>query len=187
MIRDKATMYRMLSAGEFGNTIPQYFSVEAWKASGDDRRYEMWGVRSATVANHPACRLYCPADEVEAYAAKHFDTPNISMMVDAVAGVLAWLEVWDSPTGLVVEGILHPPLCEGWNWRNSMKRPERRKRFEGVVATFALRQVLNENSFDDLRDVLHRFPNHVVELSALNACIGSKPHRNAVVWEVRNY
>ena len=106
-VRDKATMYRLLAAGQFGNTIPQFFSAAEWQAHPDSRRYPFWGVRSARTSMHPACRLYCPAVEVAEYAARHFpDGPNISMMVDAVAGVRAWLEVWDSPTGLVVEAAV---------------------------------------------------------------------------------
>lgn len=183
MIRDKRTMYDLLAAGKFGNTIPQFFSVAAWKASGDHKRYPFWGVRSGTVSAHPACRLYCPAAEVEKYANDHFpDGPNISMMVDAVAGVSAWLEAWESPGGLIVEGIERPEVWNGWNWRNSMKNPARRQRWEGSAARMVLARNLNENSLADLGVLLDAYPDHVVELSALDRCLGSVPHRNAVVW-----
>jgi hypothetical protein len=188
MITDKADMYRRLAAGQFGNTTPQYFSVAEWHASGDADRYQFWGVRSAKTSAHPACRLYCPAAEVVEYAARHFpDGPNISMMVDAVATVTAWLEIWDSPAGLVVEGIEWPRLADGWNWRNSMKNPQRSRRWEGTAARMVLARHLNANSLGDLHELFERFPGHVLELSALDRCLGMRPHRNAIVWEVRMY
>lgn len=184
----KSQMYAMLSAGDFGNTIPQFYSVEEWAYSPDSSRYKLWGVRSAKQSMHPACRLNCPSSEVAAYADKHFaDGPNISMMVDAVAQVTAWLEIWRSPTGLYVQGIENPPTWYGWNWRNSMNDPQRLKRWENTAARNVLARNLNENSFQDLHDLLDRYDDHVVELSALNRCIGTIPHRNAVVWEVRLY
>lgn len=187
-VTTKSDMYKRLAAGEFGNAIPQYFSVEEWRASGDDRRFALWGVRSARTSMHPACRLNCPAAEVAAHVATHFaDGPNISMMVDAVAGIGAWLEVWDAPGGLVVEGIERPDVAGGWTWRNSMKEPSRRRRWEGVAARLVLARHLNENSRDDLAALLDRYPDHVVEVSALDRCIGNVPHRNGVVWEVRAY
>lgn len=187
-ILDKAEMYRRLTAGEFGNTVTQFFSVQDWQASGDDRRFKFWGVRSGRVSAHPACRLYCPAEEVPEYVAKHFpDGPNISMMVDAVATVTAWLEIWDSPIGLVVEGTEWPDVAGGWNWRNSMKDPKRSKRWEGVAAKLVLQRHLNANSLDDALELFERYPGHVLEVSALDRCLGSIPHRNHVVWELRKY
>lgn len=187
-VTSKREMYARLAAGEFGNTIPQFFSVADWLAAPDSRRFSLWGVRSARTSMHPACRLNCPAAEVPGYAAQHFpDGPNISMMVDAVAGVGAWLEVWDSPSGLVVEGVEHPDTAGGWTWRNSMREPTRRRHWSGVAARLVLARHLNENSRADLAGLLDRFPDHVVELSALDRCIGSVPHRNGIVWEVRAY
>jgi hypothetical protein len=47
-VATKAQMYRLLAAGRFGNTTPQFFSVEDWKASPDAARYPTWGVRTLT-------------------------------------------------------------------------------------------------------------------------------------------
>ena len=187
-ITSKAQMYEMLSDGEFGNTIPQFFSVEDWLKSPDSRKYEFWGVRSAKTSMHPACRMNVPYDEVAEYANTHFpDAPNISMMVDKIAQVTAYLEIWESPTGLVVEGVEYPDTAGGWNWRNSMKDPTRRKAWHGTTASMILCKHLNPNSLSDLRCLLDRYDDHIVELSALDRCIGTIPHRNAIVWEVRKY
>lgn len=187
-ITTKKTMYEMLSWGAFGNTIPQYFSVKSWIESGDSARFKLWGVRSATVPAHPKCLLNCPTYCVAEYADEHFgQSPNISMMVDAVAEVTAWLEIFDSTSGLIVEGIEHPDTAGGWDWRNSMNDLSRRKRWEMSEARAVLARHLNANSRNDVEELLGQFPEHVIELSALNRCLGSVPHRNAVIWEVRMY
>jgi len=184
-VTSKIEMYRLLSRGAFGNTVPQYFSVDEWKASAD-RVYPSWGVRSARVAGHSACRLYTPTEEVADYSAKHFgDGVNISPMIDAVAHVTAMLHVVDiDGRGLVVDGVVDP--ARHANWRHEMGSP-RRRQFEGVAARLVLERYLNANSLDDLRAVLDLFPGAVVELSTVDRCVGTVPLRNAVVWEVRHY
>ncbi len=136
------------------------------------------------------CYLNCPHSFVDATAHMYQQEGhriNISLMVDKVATVTAWLEVWDSPSGLVVEGIEWPSIDGGWTWRNSMPDPAKRKRWDGTAARMVLARHLNENSRDDLWRVLDEFPDSVVELSALDRCIGMVPHRNGVVWEIRHY
>ncbi len=183
----KADMYRRLAAGEFGNTIRQFFSPTEWATHPDSDRFEWWGVRTMTPGG--PCRLNCPAVEVWPTGRKFIADGhyvNISMMVDKVATVTAWLELWDSPTGLVVEGIEWPQTPE-WTWRNSMPDPAKRKRWEGVAARHVLARHLNQNSVEDVRELLDGYPDHVLELSALDRCIGSVPHRNHVTWELRLY
>jgi len=181
-------MYARLAAGEFGCTIPQFFSVGEWTNHPDSERHAWWGVRSLTPGG--PCRLNCPTDEVVDTACRFLDDDhriNISMMVDKVATVTAWLELWDSPIGLVVEGIEWPDTSGGWTWRNSMPDPARRKQWRGTVAQLVLRRHLNENSYADVTELLERYPDHVIELSTLNRCLGTVEHRNHVVWEIRQY
>ena len=187
-VTNKTQMYAMLAAGAFGNTIRQYFDLDVWQSDPDADRIATWGVRTLTPGG--PCRLNCPNHEVprtalEFIAAGH--KVNISMMVDRLATVTAWLEVWDSPTGLVVEGVEHPDTANGWTWRNSMPDPNRRKKWEGVAARMVLARHLNENDRDDLAALLDRYPDHVVELSGLDRCLGTVPGRRAVVWECRAY
>ena len=185
-IRDKATMYRLLSAGELGNTIPQYYSVQQWKESADYDRLEFWGIRSSTISAHPHTRLFVHRCEVEAWANQYFpDGVNISCMVDQVCNVTAWLEVYESNTGLVVQGVEYPP--RGLSWREGMRKPSLLETWEGLEGRLKLRKHLNANSLEDLNCLLDRFPGHVVELSALEQVYGTVTHRNAITWEVRAY
>lgn len=183
MIATKAQMYPLLASGALGNTIPQYFGLHDWRFSKDFLKYDTWGVR--TLKPGGPCKLYCPRNEV-AKTVLEFNQPcNISCMIDAVTTVTAWLEVWDSPLGLVVEGVEYPE--RGLGWRQGMPDPTRRKSWTGVQARMILRKHLNANSLEDLELLLSSYPDHVVELSACEDCFGTVPGRNAVTWEARLY
>lgn len=178
-ITNKQQMYRHLARGDFGNTTPQYFSVEDWW----DRRGQspFWGIRSL-VPGGP-CQLNVPTNDV-AMTAMRYKTPfNISMMVDQVAVVTAWLEIWQSTSGLTVYGVEYPE--RGTSWRDRM--PRYGTQWLGLTARLMLTKHLNPNSLHDLCQLLDRYPDHVVELSTLETCLGMLPHRNAIIWEVRDY
>lgn len=181
-VTSKRRMYALLTAGALGNTVPQFFSVAAWLASPDSARYPSWGVR--TLVPGGPCRLYCPAAEVPGTAARpEFAAAgvNISCMVDAVARVTLWADVYDSDTGLKVYGIENPP--RGASWRKLM--PSEGREWSGVTARLLLARHLNPNSLADLEALRGRWPGHVYELSALESCLGTVPGRNAVIWECR--
>lgn len=183
-ITTKHQMYALLAAGRLGNTIPQYFSVADWQASMDSGRYQFWGIR--TLAPGGPCRLNCPVEEVVATVTKFQSIGhaiNISVMVDRLFTVLLWAEVMRTETGLVVYGIERPPF--GGSWRQLM--PGRGMHWQGVMALMLLLRHLNPNSLDDLWELLDTYPDHVVELSALDRCYGTVPGRNAIIWEVRAY
>ena len=185
-VKTKTDMYRRLTAGEFGNTIKQYFDIEEWAYFSSPAPF--WGVRTMTPGG--PCRLNCPAMEVAA-TAEGFESAghkvNISLMVDTVATVTAWLEVWDSPTGLVVEGIEYPDTAGGWTWRNSMPDPAKRRRWEGVLARMVLKRHLNADSYDDVWRLIEDYPDHVLEFSTLDRNMGTVPGRRHIVWEIRQY
>ncbi len=176
IVGDKDTMYRMLAAGEFGNTIPQYFDYQEW-IDNADLRLELWGVRSM-VPGGP-CRLYCPTNEVQETCRTIGDRYNISPMIDNRYSITLWAEVWESPSGLVAYGIEYPR----GSWRKLM--PTEGEQWEGITARAMLRKHLNANSLEDLRELLDKYPSHVVELSVAEECFGTVPHRNHIVWEVR--
>ena len=184
VIANKSEMYRLLAAGELGNTIPQFFSIEEWERSADSERYPLWGVR--TMVPGGPCRLNCPREEVRAtallpeYAAAKV---NISMMIDAATRVTLWGEAFDSDAGLMLYGIEYPPV--GGSWRKEM--PTKGRSWYGLAAVMLLRKHLNANSLDDLMILRDQYPGHVYEFSACETCIGVIPNRNAITWEVRAY
>jgi hypothetical protein len=188
-ITNKHAMYAKLAAGEFGNTCPMWFGYQSWlrdmgRLRPDDPLARcLWGVRSLTPGG--VFEPHVPAGDVrDACTARNGAGVNISPMIDTLPGltVTAMLNVWESPTGLVVEAVTDPPA--GANWRQVM--PSARTHTT-TTARLLLDRHLNANSRDDLRVLLDAYPGHVVELSAMNICWGTVPHRDAVCWEVRAY
>jgi hypothetical protein len=185
-IASKAQMYELLAGGAFGNTIPQFFSVEQWLASPDSKVYKTWGVRTLTPGG--PCRLFCPVAEVRATAESYIargEKINISCMIDAVCEVTLWGEVYDDPndSGLKVYGIEYPP--KGGSWRDLM--PTKGRTWEGLAARGILQKHMSPSSLADLWAIFDLWPEHVVEFSAVDRNFGTIPGRNCVVWEVRKY
>lgn len=181
-VKNKRDMYRRIVAGEFGNTLPRFFDLADWVASG--RRFALWGVQHTSIAGFPGTRLDVPTAEVPArIAAGGFGADFVvSPMVHQVGRVLWEGNVCEIPgCGLVCSGNVSP--APG-SWRRHMLAP---RRWEGSAARVLLRSVLNPNSYADLETLLDSYPGHVVELSALDVCFGTCPDRNAVIWEVRAY
>lgn len=56
---------------------------------------------------------------------------------------------------------------------------------KGLPVFWMLKGYLNSASFDDIRELMELYPNHVIELSIYDYCLGTRKGRNYVVWEVR--
>lgn len=57
----------------------------------------------------------------------------------------------------------------------------------GLKVKMMLQYYLFPSSYEDLMILLEEYPNHAVEFSAWNMCVGDNQNRNAIVWEVRDY
>ena len=57
----------------------------------------------------------------------------------------------------------------------------------GLRALCLLRQHLFPSSWEDIQELLERFPDSVIEFSAFEYAVGFLRNRNTVIWEVRNY
>ena len=58
---------------------------------------------------------------------------------------------------------------------------------ERLKAKLLLEQNMCPSSYSDLEALLDLFPNSVIEFSSYDIDVGNIPHRNTVIWEVRNY
>ncbi len=186
-ITNKVQMFDMLARGMFGNIVPQWFDVAEWKQSAEAQSYPMWGVRTLDAAG--PCRLFCPREEVEAQAAEYQArgfAVNLSVMIDCIRTTTLWAEVYDYQEGrdsLRIYGIERPPHMG--SWRALM--PSQGREWSGLAAHNLLRRNLTESSLADLWALFDLWPEHVVELSAVEGTFGTVPGRNAVIWEVRKY
>lgn len=57
----------------------------------------------------------------------------------------------------------------------------------GIKALCYLKRILFPASLDDLEELRELYPESVIELGIYSVAVGSCPHRNMVIWEVRNY
>lgn len=55
----------------------------------------------------------------------------------------------------------------------------------GTKAMAIVRHFLDGNSQDDLFGLFERYPDHVIEFTALDKYVGILPRRNTLIWEVR--
>lgn len=170
----------MAARGLFGNVIERHFTLDSWLPQS--HRFALWGVQTTRTPGGP-CRLNCPTAEVEATFREFAPfVPVISPMISAVEQTRWAGDIWDGPTGLTLHGLLNPAI--GFHWRREMLHPTE---WRGTAARSLLRSVLNDNSYDDLNDLIERYPGHVYELSAFEKCVGTLAGRNHLVWEVRAY
>jgi hypothetical protein len=58
---------------------------------------------------------------------------------------------------------------------------------QGLLAVSLLRSHCSPSSYDDIMDLLDLYPEAVIEFSTYQYNVGCLPHRNTVIWEVRNY
>ena len=50
-----------------------------------------------------------------------------------------------------------------------------------------MRSFMDPSSYDWVQELLDLYPGHVIEFSCYGVPWGTIPHRNTVIWEVRNY
>lgn len=181
MITTKQQMYALLRNNQLGNTLASYVTLTEWERSEEYSKYDYWGIRSLIPNGQFHANVYwAEVEEIcEKLAPGSF---NISIMIDPICTVTAWMNIIQSPD-LTVSIMEYPP--KGGNWSRLM--PYHAIDYTGLRALQLLKKHLNSNSFDDLFELLDRYPEHVVELSATDVCLGTLSHRNAITWEVRKY
>ena len=58
---------------------------------------------------------------------------------------------------------------------------------KGLMAKLILQNALWSTSYNDLTELLELYQDSIVEFSTYDIAVGDLPHRNTVIWEVRNY
>lgn len=189
VISTKPKMYRLLSAGALGNTLPVWYSVESWEADPGTAAYRLWGIRSVSKAGDPRMRLNVPAGEVADLYREWYPSGggSISPMIDRYAVLRA--EVFENdfghPFGLSLFYVPPGLACPADPWRGSFRKSGRHA--HGAAAVAIMKAYLWPSDYEDVRALLERYPGHVVEFSACDRAVGVIPHRNTIIWEVRKY
>lgn len=71
--------------------------------------------------------------------------------------------------------------------KTQMKKAKIWEHHDGLPAEMLLRSVMNENSWADFNDLRELYPDHAIEFSVYDICLGSCAGRNVLIWEVRRY
>lgn len=178
--KTKAEMYRRLRAGEFGNTLRVWDTIEDVIDSGYDGELGLRCVgsggggpfipnltiieamfRGAILAKAHKV-LYCEA------------SPDEHLIVNAE---------------LIGQSYLGGPRLEYSTVKKPMRDALRDQRLhaQGPLCVYILRHVLSGQSYDDVCWLMDTFPDAVIELSVFSTFLGPLRGRNHVIWEVRDY
>jgi hypothetical protein len=174
-VRNKAEMYQRLFKGEFGNKNMTWATLEELEASG--YKGEL-GIRSSYVGGR--------VDMVMAHDARRVaeGRPDFPFMVSyserlpddrlTFQGEVQRSERWYDLT------YSHQKV---W-MREALKSP---LYASGLKALSLLQYYMDPSSYSDLMVLFDQYPDSVIEFACFDCDIGIIPHRNTVIWEVRNY
>ena len=179
-VKTKEQFYELWQKGLFGNKLQTWNSLEEIKQSGYGG---LITIRSKEVAS--AFQSYnVPLMEIEKTRAewiKQGYDPNLITFNESAPDHLLLLQ------GELMEynnGLYLFYSQEKVKMREALK--EGREAI-GKEAEQLLRKHCNQVSFQDIMDLLQRFPGHVIEFSTYSCMLGNIPGRNTIIWEVRKY
>lgn len=168
-ITDKSSMYQLLRAGKLGNHVQSWTSIDEWRASGYKGEV---GIRD-TVPGGTFIPYVAPAD----VPAKAFPGCILNAM-QRDEHIILQGEVTEQPELYLQCSRVRLPM------RQALRTSEHHY---GAVARLMLRSCMDPDSYEELMWLLDEYPQHSIEFSVYNVCVGIVPHRNTIIWEVRKY
>jgi hypothetical protein len=184
-IKNKAQMFALYRAGAFGNsprvwTPEEYFTTDCRTIPSSDLALRYQG----SVPGAP-CLYNLNAWDIE---------PEINELAKLGWNPNKW---WVSEGIDETHRILQGEVCRSENHleltyttvSDKMRIAMAKEQLyaQGLSAVMLLRHALCPNSWNDLTEILDRFDGAVIEFTANAVDTGPLPHRNTVIWEVRNY
>lgn len=174
MIANKYRMYQETSLGRW-NTLNFWETKEALQASGFDG---LLGLRWR--------------DGVGKAYHHHLTVSEILKVTEGLYGDYIYAEA-SNDDHITIQGEASYTL-DGWHLEYSRCKTHMRQalgveRFivSGVLALMVLRAYLYGSSFDNLQDLTVLYPDHVIEFTAYDMCVGRLRGQNIIIWEVRKY
>jgi len=64
---------------------------------------------------------------------------------------------------------------------------EKESYLEGRNALSLMKRTFDPATYDDINELFDLFPESIIEFSSYSINVGELPHRNTIIWEVRNY
>ena len=181
-VQNKKDMYKLYHAGKFGNKLQTWDSLEEFKKSFFDEpvvlRYKGPHGGAWTQYNIPTHEIQWYVDTwVSEGAKKELITVNECAPDELL---LIQGEIQNSIDFIDLRYTLEPlPMKLGL--------AKQQYHTGGIKALTLLKQFVDPSSYDWIMELLQEYPTSVIEFSTWKPDIGCIPHRNTVVWEVRNY
>jgi hypothetical protein len=185
-VTSKRRNYELWTSGAYGNRLRSWRSVEEWRRSGFRG---LVALRQLGPSGEGRCtyRLGPEAAEV---------VYHLCLARGARSEEVVVCE--QSPDDrLLVVGEYHHDLLPDGTFRHFFysraRKPMRVALREGgrvatgLVATAILRHFMTDRSWGDFGELALAYPEHVIEVSVYDHCLGDLPGRNTLVWEVRRY
>lgn len=184
----KTQNYRLWRAGTYGCKLRSWTPWD-WRKSGFQGQVAL---RTLISGGGPCCYQIEPDDVEEVlYEWEISGISEASVTVDELApadvAILQgeYFNVRFLLDGYPTHGYLHYSR-ERSHMRTALTMaPERDA--HGLRADLLLRDAMTQASYEDWQELLERYPEHVLEVSIYDRCLGDLPERNALVWEVRRY
>jgi hypothetical protein len=187
-ILTKRKNYELCHAGAYGNRILQWASIEEWKASGYDKPVAM---RVALQAGGGPKAFHVSQNMVECQAKSwgYKGIPRECIRLGEMVDGVRLLQ------GHYLNDVYVQDGEARWGYlRFTMKTGAMPIAFAsddrsiwGLQADLTIREAMTPSSYSDWKELLDRYPGHVLEFSVWESCLGDIPGRNAVVWEIRRY
>ena len=189
-VLNKKENYRLWQSGAFGNKLRAWRTVDEWRESGYDGLVALRTLLS--VGGSGPCAYDVSPDQVGRVCDywRILGVPVASIMVNEMG-----------PRGEILQGEYFNGITIGENgdtlwgdfFYSTTPKPMRDAlRLDGTEtyglrADFLIRNAMTPASYEDWQQLLTDYPDHVLEVSIYDRCLGDLPHRNALVWEVRRY
>jgi hypothetical protein len=184
-ITNKIQNYRLWQSGAFGNKLHMWRSVEDWRRSGFMGKVVLRIIQG----RGGVCCYNLEPDEVDKKVVEWVSKayPLDAIMVNEAApdrDVILQGEYLNGALGDRPPGYFQYSLLAA-----HMRTALYVKSYHafGLRSDMLLRGAMTPSSYADWQALLDQYPNHVLEVSIYNRCLGDIPGRNALVWEVRTY
>ncbi len=186
-VRDKKQNYDLWQSGAYGNKLKAWRTINEWRDSGYRGKVAL---RYLGRSGGGACTYNLHPKEVDAEVSKwverglQVERMMLNEMADGNSTVLQ---------GEYFSGVMHAAAKPESFFFSLASVPMRLalksapQHTNGLRARLLLRHFMTPSSHADFVALLDQYPEHVVEVSVFERCLGDLPQRNALVWEVRQY
>lgn len=171
-------MYDLYSRGLFGNRLHHWNSVDEWmedyeagNISVGFRRKDIPGAYAPTYNEFMV--MWCENDHTDwdKLCVSEISSDEHTLLMAEVSRSENYFDM----TYSFEKQKMKPAFKKSENYAT------------GHTALCILKTFLDPSSYDDLMELFDTYPDSVIELSAFSKDVGIVPHRNTIIWEVRNY